>query len=238
MKELAIIYRACPSEINNPKQGRPSSFSKERCYESFYNNFAHKSDIYVVWDGDKNNRLYEYIEKTAHSINIISIDVKDNKKSLEACFNLAEKLDNRYLGFVEDDYKWLPKSYEFTIDALKLGYDPLTLYNHPDRYLRDDRGWYVGGTDQTLGRDLVGLTNHGYIRTCESTTGSFMCSKEFFNMVKAELYKFNNEGTGAMNDRAFWRFINNNYPFRLWSAIPGMSCHMQLPLTPHVNWDI
>ena len=237
MRNLAVIYRSCPSELNSHKPGRPSFFDKEKCYKSLYNNFAHSSDLFVIWDGDKDNRFYELIESTKNSVNIICIDVKDNKKSLESCYQLAEKIDHEYLAFIEDDFLWKEGSCKFLIDALKLGYDPITLYDHPDRYLPDQRRLYVGGTDSTSGNEYIGLTNFGYVRTCESTTCTFSCSKEFFDLTKEDLHYFNNIGHGAPEDRKYWVRVREKYNIRLWSAIPGLACHMQLPLTHHVNWE-
>ena len=236
--ELLVIYRACGNELlpQNFKNGRPSWFNKLNCYNSFYQCFVRKADIHVVWDGDKNNGFYHYIKGFLHQT-IHEIDARNNQKSLEYCYDLIGASSAKYVNLAEDDYQWLAGSYEFMIDALKLGYDPLTLYDHPDRYIQDGRGWYVGATDETLGRDYHGLTNRGFVRTIESTTCSFACSKKFFDTTKDALYHFNEIGHGAPEDRKYWRYINNNYPFRLWCANPGLICHLQLPLTPHRDWE-
>ena len=238
MNELSVIYRACPLELDNHKPGRPAFFDKEKCYKSFYNSFAHKSDIHIVWDGNTDNRLYKCIEQTSHSVKIHQINVKNNQRSLEYCYDLAYKLPNPYVYFCEDDYMYLPNSYEFMIDALKLGYNPLTLYEHLDRFLFDDvTKLYVGGTDETIGQDYIGLTKFGRVRTVESTTCSFACSKNLFDYIKDHLYRFNTDGIGAPLDRPLWRYVNSNLNIRLWSAIPGLACHMVLPLTPFIDWN-
>lgn len=228
MKDLAVIYRSCPSELDFHKPGRPSFFDKEKCYKSFYNSFAHNSDIYVVWDGDKDNRLYELIEST---VNIIEIDVKDNKKSLESCYKLAEKLENQYFAFIEDDFLFLPMACQVLIEGLKEFEGHFVFpYDSPHRY----NPVYQ---DVTLGQDYINITKTSHWRTSESLTCSVGMSKKLFENVKPLLYKHCNDGIGSPNDRSFYRECLS-YQIRTFTSIPSYCSHMSLTdLSPFIDWS-
>lgn len=233
MNELTVIYRAYGGETIPPfKKERPVWFNKKKCWKSFYDSFGGKCKIHLVWDGDE-NELSEYVSKF---VALNKVNYKGNQESLSYCYDLMASVETPFCANIEDDYLWLPGSYEFLMDALKLGYDPITLFDHPDRYSLGTNNWYTGGTDITQGRDYIGVTNYGYVRTCESTTASFASSKNFILMYKEMFHHYNNIGNGAPEDRKLWRHLSQ-LNVRLWSSIGGLCTHVSLPLAPHGDWE-
>ncbi len=244
MKKLAVIYRAVNLETGDlPKREfRPLFFDKKHCWKGFYREFNRPdTDIYVLFDAPKDNldgELSNYIR--SFSVKEFKfIHCCDNKNSLIECINLTEELKNNYefFGHQECDYEFAKGTGEFTLDALNLGYHPITLYQHPDRNLRHPTtGLYTGYDDICHGKEMIGLTNYSYVRTCESTTCSFFFSSEWFSKWKDTYIKHIQEGIGAPNDRMFWRFLYLNGE-RLWSDVFGKSVHMdKRHISPFFKW--
>lgn len=238
MSKLTCIYRACGSELKEKREGRPLWFDKKNCFLSFLYAFNNpNTQIIVVWDGDTDNELYRLV-KSYETIQVIEINEKNNQKSLLKCYEIAKNdVQSEFVGFFEDDYLFCNKSGDFTINALEHGYDPLTLYNHPDRYI-SNHSYRIGVFDMTLGHDFIGATDFGYVRTVESTTCSFFTTKKGFDCIYQDLIDFCNSGVGAPNDRGFWlHFLKKYKQARLWGAIPSQSTHVVGMLPPEVDWE-
>jgi len=227
MSELTVIYRACPSELKEYRPERPNWFSKLKCYKSFYNNFGGKYDIFVVWDGCRENELYNLIKST--NVHILEINERNNQKSLLRCYELADSLQPKALFFSEDDYLFLPNSDNVLLDGLN-SYGFTTLYNHPDRCLRND--------DITYGMEKIEAGIYDYFRTAESTTCSVAMSYSVFKKVRAELDYWCKAGTGAPEDRKFYRDVYQKYGLRLWTPITSYSTHVVKGcLGLYIDWE-
>lgn len=230
MNNLVCLFRACNLEvsIDSIKNiSRPNWFSKQKCWLSFYNNFGQKENvnIIVIFDGKPEDELACYIKKF-NIKNIVYLNNVGNKESLIYCYNLAEKLDFDYVFFAEDDYLYLPNSYEIMMEGLEtfgeIGL--VTLYDHPDRYFSNQ--------DITKGHDYIFCCKTFHFRTAESTTGTVSMSKNIFNKVKIELINCN------IHDCLFYRNILQKYDIRLFSSIPGILTHVnKFFLSPLINWE-
>lgn len=175
MNSVSIIYRACGKEqkIEEFNQSRLNWFNKNKCFKSLYNSFGGKADIYLVWDGDRNNYLFRYI--TSFDIKeVFSPEKTGNEESLLFCYDLMGKIDSEFLFLTEDDYLYLSNSYEVLMDGLEKfkSAGTVSLYNHPDRVRRKD--------DITLGQEYILEGKYCYWRTAESNTATFAISKNLF----------------------------------------------------------
>jgi|ERR1017187_1085142 hypothetical protein len=182
MNKLSILYRSCNLEINgNFNVCRPCWFDKRKSFKSFYNSFGDKEgiDIYLIYDGNENEELYQYISKFKLKHKYL-IFVKNNEKSLLYCYNLMSQLDSEFIASFEDDYLWLPNSDKILLEGLEKfnKIATISLYHHPDRLIRKD--------DVTWGQEYIFNTNSCYWRTSESNTATFAISKELFNKYKQE----------------------------------------------------
>lgn len=230
IKKLCVIYRACGSECDgNIKPERPKWFNKLKCWKSFWDEFGNSPDvdIIVIWDGEENS-LSQYIN--SFPINFIKIKERNNQKSLIYCYETFDKIKNNYKSvyFCEDDYLYLPKSKEFLIEALEHCH-LFTLYHHPDRIFSND--------DYTIGHEYISAIKHGYIRTGESTTCTVAMSEPLFSKLKDHLINFAKSGSGAPEDRAFYRFLLQ-FNIRLWHPITSFSTHVVGAfLGLFINWE-
>lgn len=241
---LAIIYRACSLETENKprKSLRPPWFCKKHCWKGFYREFNRQdTDIYVLFDAapdETKGDLLNYIQSFKIK-EFQFIHCQDNKNSLLTCINFIETLKDKYdfFGLAEDDFEYVQGAGVFTEDALDLGYHPLVLADHPDRYFREhNTRLFLGGTDITLGFDYIGLTNYGHVRTVESTMFTFFFAREWYSNFKKELVDFSQLGEGAPSDRPMWRALLKKKT-RLWSPIPTYATHCSEPLSPFFRYS-
>jgi len=223
---INIIYRCSDLEIEKEtfKENRPDWFDKRKCFKSLVDSIKNNDvdcNIKVVHDGDENGKLISYIKK--FDVEILNISCRSNSESLVYCCNLADTLDDK-IYFLEDDYLHSNESIKIINEGLdKFGL--VTVYDHPDRYIRDD--------DITKGKEEISTTTSCHWRTHEATTGTFALTKNMWSGV-SEPAKRNLKGT---LDRNFFREIYLNLNIRLWGSIYGRSTHMnKYQLGYFVDW--
>ena len=228
--KIIAIYKACDKEMKREsfKDERPEWFNKKNCFTSFYNS-AQKSpikiDIYVVFDGDPDGDLCKFLK--SHDVTFIHVDIKSMYKANQYCYQMAKSMDFDYCYFVEDDYLHLENGISVLVDGLKdLGGHVFTLYDHPDRYTRND--------DITKDMESVFVTKSSHWRTGESTTHTFALSK---STLMNNMDVFNNEAFFT-NDRNLYRELYLKKQIRLVSAVPGQSSHVnKYFLSPLTDWE-
>lgn len=247
--KLLVVYRCCPAETGNlPKKNvRPVGFSKEICIDSLIKRDFVKHtavDFKIIYDTRTSDSFYSYLigleNSNKNQVDMHTINVCDNEKSYKysleyACRELnKEGSPYKYVYFVEDDYchspKWLANladgfiliKEELTKLGISSGNGFVSLYDHPDRYDRDDDLTYL---DEKL---TTGVFSHW--RTAESTTCTWAATKSMFNKVYSTALAL------GIQDREFFRTIYKTYGSRLVTPIPGASTHMHYPfLSPFFN---
>ncbi len=230
-KLLTCIYRACPLEleIKDFRVLRKPYFDKHKCFKSFWNSFNNEyCNIIVVWDGEKNNSLFQYI--SSFPVEIIETQEHGNTPSLLKCYQLVTQINTPFGYLIEDDYAHLPNSFHVLIDMFFYS-DFISLYDHPDRY------GPMGKQDITFGKEHIFIGKYCHLRTAESTTMSFGFRKETLNKYYETLIKAANRGIGAADDRGWWREMIG-YGYRLVTPIPGVNSHLVKDCeSPFINWE-
>ena len=230
--KVAIIYKTCEKELNKSefKDERPEWYDKKKCFSSFYKSLSKCSqdiDVHVVFDGNIDGDFATFI-KSHEGINFISVDIKSMYKANQYCYQLAEGLDFDYCYFLEDDYLHREDAISVLVDGLQHFDDKhvLSLYDHPDRYTRDD--------DLTKDKESVFALPSGHWRTGESTTHTFALSKKTL-MDNKDI--FNTEAFYT-NDRDLFRALYTQRGIRLVTPLPGRSTHgNKYFLSPYTNWE-
>lgn len=231
MKNISIIYRAChlevtKSSIRNPS--RPNWLCKFKAFKSFFNEFGVKDgvEITVVFDGNKNHDLAQYISKFKIK-EIIYLDEVGNKESLMFCYNLMNQSASEYVAVFEDDYLWLTKSYDVLMDGLNRfgNAGTISLYNHPDRVFRND--------DITFGKDYILAGNFCYWRTAESNTATFAIKTDLFKKYHQEFIDC------GVQDRLLFINLLQKYELRHFTPISerfGATHINQYFLSLYIDW--
>lgn len=238
---LLTFYRAAPA--GGPKS-RPAGFSKARCLASFLDAVErHPPDeVHFVCDGE----LPPAVLRRMHAFGCVhKLDGAGNTGSFRATLRLALEHgapdDGVYL--VEDDYLHRPESLAVLASALRSAdrqaHRYFTLYDHPDRYRRDDDARSRGRT--------IDLVDDRHWRRVESTTMTFAARVEtlradrwLLELWSAPLFKY-------PHDRAIWRSLQRLGKYRalpgpsrqLLSVLPAEATHMEVAaLAPAVDWSI
>lgn len=228
MKSL-IIYRCCDAELNvvEFKGVRPSWFNKLKCFRSYWDEYEkHKKDydFLVVHDGDKKG-FYEYI--TGKTNNIVKINYKSNNRSLYETFDIAEQgftgKNYKCVHFIEDDF--LSRAgFLQTVQRGAEHFGLVTGFDHLDRYKRSD--------DASFGKEYIAFlkSTNCHWRTAESTTCTWSCSKDVWNIIQPVARKH------GLEDREFFRELINQ-KIRLWTPIPGYSTTLDVnTFSPGIDW--
>lgn len=235
MNKLLILYRACGKELK-PKEFKPQRvpyFNKFKTWKSFvdggfYNNS--NVDIMVIWDGPE-NQFADYI-KNYQNLTFIPVNYKNNKGSLDYCFQILDKesLNYEFLSIMEEDHFYLPGSCNILFEGLNKFYPHfIALADHLDRY-KSNNG-------DIINTDGVFITKNKHWRTAESTVFSVSFPTETFQKFKNNMIKYNDIGENAMHERDFFRYIISQ-GYRLFTPIPSMSTHAVISdLSPCIDWE-
>lgn len=132
--------------------------------------------------------------------------------------------DDELVYFAEDDYLYRPEAISklLYVYAMEKADSFFTLYDHPDRYFRDDD------------RDMVQrikLAGAWHWRTVESTTMTFGASG---GLIKATADIIRDH---ACEGRQMWYpLLDEGYD--LWGPVPSLATHVhEGMLAPCVDWD-
>lgn len=222
---LNVVYRCCELETGSkPKRDcRPFWFSKENCLEILIQEFRKEAvTIHAIHDGPK-GPLFSILE--SNDIYIEKINCNSNKESLATTLDYALELDGTHLYLVEDDYLHKQNSYNVLIDGLKTIGLHITLYDHPDRYTRQD--------DIDYGKTKLFLGQYCHWRTAESTTCTWATTQDYYRSTLYELAKYY-----LLEDREFFRKCKEYGVVPLMTPIPGYSTHCHAPFVSHyTNWS-
>lgn len=243
---IHIIYRTCALE-ESPKDFRPYRgqrtpesgplpasdrtdwFDKTKCFLSLYQGLDQDCRLTVIHDGPVGTTITNIQKILAEAKNprheVKVVNVRNNRASLLVCYEVAlADQESDVFYFVEDDYTHRPgwlnvlKAMAAHRGSQLLG----TLYDHLDRYTRDD--------DVSVGRESLAIVGDSYWRTGESTTCTFFISRALFKKYYKIFVKF------GVQDRELFRTLIKR-KVRLWQPMPGYSTHNHVDfLAPFVDW--
>jgi hypothetical protein len=175
--------------------------------------------LHVIFDGEK-GKLFNHIN--TYDCDVVCIDVKSNQRSLQYCYEYADKLDND-IYFLEDDYVHKCESLDILHEGL-VKFGLVTGYDHTDRYTRDD--------DVPRHQERIDVTESCHWRTGESTTCTWACTRSVYDKISSASKSF------LLNDRALFRMIHSNLGIRLWTPLPGITTHCnKYFLSKFTSWE-
>jgi len=245
---LHLLYRLYPVES---LKRRPPYHSKTRCLRSATESLAQVEGARLVLLVDADHLPVEFSEVIPQGLTVerVMLGGIGNARSYERQMDLVRSLPPEDLVYLsEDDYLYCPEAFVTLVAAaaaLRGQVDYFSLYDHPDRYVRDD--------DAPLkARRPVWLAGDRHWRWAESTCMTFGARVETI-LADARLHaRFSPRGTYRenpvsrwrhLNDRRLWRALQGLGPVprpnarRLASPIPSLSTHMdEAFLAPAVDW--
>lgn len=237
MSRLNIVYRISEESIESRyAKNRPHYINNKNCFTNAVKIFNPISyNWLVVADNistDTNLLLEQYLEKN----NIIHVNTRNGAKTFNIALDYTVKFsDEDYVYFLENDYLHLSYADQILIQGLKSGYEYVTLYDHPDKYLPPNAGGnpFINkdGSEDTK----VFITNNIHWKITNSTTGTFASSVKNIKEDEKTLRKWTT-GNHFDDFKMFLELGKNGK--RLISCMPGFSTHGQIPyLTPFIDWE-
>jgi hypothetical protein len=142
--------------------------------------------------------------------------------------------DSEVVYFLENDYLHLPNSHKAIYDALLLGADYVTLYDHPDKYMRREQGGNPFVQEDNAEQTKVYLGKNNHWKLTNSTTMTFAARVSTLKKDEALIRKYTS-GTHPNDFEMFTELIQFN---KLFSPIPSYATHGETQwLSPLVNWE-
>ena len=225
---MNIIYRI---SNNSYTKDRPDYVNKKVCFENAYNTF--KDCKWTVVCDRLNDETKTFLEK--FNLELTHVDIGNNAGSFNYVLDKALELDNKEIVYLlEDDYLHKPNSKQIITDGIELGFDYVTLYDHPDKYMNPIDGgnpFCSGMSEETR----VYLGDNCHWKLTNSTTMTFASKVKTLREDEKIIRKWTNDE----HPHDFQMFIELKQNFRrLASPIPGYSTHCESRwLTPLKNWN-
>jgi hypothetical protein len=151
-------------------------------------------------------------------------------------FNLAldEALkgsDDEIVYFVENDYLHKPGADKILIEGFSLGYDYVSLYDHPDKYINGANPFVEDGGEVTR----LMLTDSCHWKLTNSTTMTFAAKVKTLKQDEVILREF----TSGTHPNDFPMFLAlREKQHGLITPVPGYSTHGETAwLSPLTDWS-
>ena len=225
---MHVIYRT--SEIGYPKD-KPNYINNKNCFENALQVF-NKANWYVIADNVR-DETKEYLNSKVEAVKYVSVGhgAGTFNLALDVALNLPS---SEIVYFLENDYLHKPGADKVLEDGIELGFDYVTAYDHPDKYLNP----FEGGNPFCNGRaedTRVYLGQYCHFKLTNSTTMTFASSVKTLKEDEEVLRKW----TKDTHPYDFQMFMElKQVGRRLASSIPGYSTHGETEfLSPLTDWQ-
>jgi hypothetical protein len=225
---MHVIYRI--SEIGYLKD-KPQYINNRNCFENALKVF--KDANWMVIADNVNEDTKEYLHNKVENIQHVSIG--HGAGTFNLALDYALGLDNsEIVYFLENDYLHKPLADKVLEDGIELGFNYVTAYDHPDKYLNP----FEGGNPFCSGRaedTRVYLGQYCHFKLTNSTTMTFASSVKTLKEDEEVLRKW----TKDTHPYDFQMFMElKQVGRRLASSIPGYSTHGETEfLSPLTDWQ-
>lgn len=223
---MLVIYRI--SDTGYPKE-KPDHINNENCFLNALRTF-NKASWLVIADnvGEKTKELISKVNNVKH------VSVGHGAGTFNLALDYALSLDEEEtVYFLENDYLHKPEADKILEDGLDLGFDYVTTYDHPDKYLNPIEGgnpFCIGRSEETR----VYLGKYCHWKLTNSTTMTFASKVKTLREDESILRKW----TSETHPHDFQMSIElRQAGRRIASTIPGYSTHGETRwLSPLINW--
>lgn len=205
---MKIFYRI--SDIPQDKiKDKPEYISNKNCLNNFVNTFnADDCEINILADSvcdDTYNMVCQYVQES----NILRVNERNGAATFRIAFNQALQYDdNEIIYFVENDYIHKPDSYKILLEGFSLGFPYVTLYDHPDKYMKQNKvgsNPFADGAEKTK----VYRTASSHWKITNATTMTFATKVKDLKIDESVIRRW----TSGVHPHDFFMFlqIQDNY---------------------------
>lgn len=236
---MQVVYRISPEKATG--KPRPEWFSKTRCLANHMRVFGDKALVhFVAHRFDDDNHLDDaFLRRTSpyydHPIHHIQAD--NGAQAFLRALDYTLGLDvpgDEIIYLVEDDYLHRPGAPEAIFEGLVLGFDYVTLYDHPDKYF--DTGGPNPCVKEGAEDTRLYLGPRCHFKLTNSTTMTFACKLGTLRKDAGAFYGINGGATMPQDFQTFCRLREEGRT--IGSAVPGFATHCESKwLSPLVDWE-
>jgi hypothetical protein len=224
---MKIIYRISDAGYNKVK---PDYINNGNCLK----NATEKLDEaiwYIIADNCSEPTL-EMINKYIVKNAIQKVSVGHGAGTFNLALDLALTFpDDEIVYFIENDYLHKDGSLEILKEGFELGFDYVSLYDHPDKYINGANPFVEDGGEVTR----LMLTKSCHWKLTNSTTMTFAAKVSTLKQDEAILREF----TSGTHPNDFHMFLALREKQRgLITPVPGYSTHGETAwLSPLTDWN-
>ena len=213
---MVVIYRISDTGY---KKEKPEYINNQNCFLNTLNIFKEAS-WWVIADnvGKETKSLLQDKLKTIEHVNV-GHGAGTFNLALDYALNLN---DQEIVYFVENDYLHRPQADKVLKNGFDLGFDYVTLYDHPDKYAS-----FIHPNPELkdIGENtVVFLTAHSHWKYTNSTTGTFAFKKQTL-IEDFDIWMYEVVNNIWQYDYHGFVQIRKNQR-KVASCIPGRSSHM------------
>ena len=224
---MFVIYRISDAGYQKDK---PEYINNQNCLKNALRTF-NKANWWVIADnvGDDTKSFID-----SHIKTVEYVSVGNGAGTFNLALDIAVNLSNdEIVYFLENDYLHKPEADEIIESGFDLGFDYVTAYDHPDKYLNP----IEGGNPFCSGRaedTRVYLGEHCHWKLTNSTTMTFAAKVKTLKEDEDVLRKY----TSTTHPYDFQMFMElKQKGRRLASSIPGFATHGETDyLSPLTEW--
>ena len=224
---MYVIYRISDTGYQKDK---PDYINNQNCLNNALYTF-NKATWWVIADnvGDETK---EFINSKLKTVEYVSIG--HGAGTINLALDIAINLPNdEIVYFLENDYLHKPEADKIIESGFDLGFDYVTAYDHPDKYLNP----IEGGNPFCSGRaedTRVYLGEYCHWKLTNSTTMTFAAKAKTLKEDEEVLRKWTKD-THPYDFQMFMELKQRGR--RLASPIPGFATHGETQfLSPLTNW--
>jgi hypothetical protein len=224
---MFVIYRISDAGYQKDK---PEYINNQNCFKNALRTF-NKANWWVIADnvGDDTKSFID-----SHIKTVEYVSVGNGAGTFNLALDIAINLPNdEIVYFLENDYLHKPEADEIIESGFDLGFDYVTAYDHPDKYLNP----IEGGNPFCSGRaedTRVYLGEYCHWKLTNSTTMTFAAKVKTLKEDEDVLRKY----TSTTHPYDFQMFMElKQRGRRLASSIPGFATHGETDyLSPLTEW--
>lgn len=225
---MQVIYRISDTGYQKEK---PEYITNQDCFLNALRTF-NKASWWVIAD-NVGEETKAFLHRELKTIEHVSVGHGAGTFNIALDFALNTPNPNEIVYFLENDYVHRYEADRILEDGFDLGFDYVTLYDHPDKYLTPAEGgnpFCIGGSEETR----VYLGEHCHWKLTNSTTMTFAAKVKTLKEDQAILRKW----TSETHPHDFQMFMElRQIGKRLASPIPGYATHGETKwLSPLTNW--
>lgn len=227
---MKIIYRISDSGYNKVK---PAYINNEACLKNAIKTFPWFDHAWTILADNISEETNDMIQKHIPRNFIEYVSVGHGAGTFNLALDEALQLaDEEVVYFLENDYLHKPGADKILKEGFTLGYQYVSLYDHPDKYIDGANPFVEDGGEVTR----VMLSNSCHWKLTNSTTMTFAAQVKTLKEDESTLREY----TTGSYPRDFEMFLAlREKQHGLVTPIPGYATHGETAwLAPLTDWSM